>query len=1051
MGLPEEEEPSYPTTSTTAKSTLPTLLESPTNNGTIIKHTTTTIVKTEHHEDNINYSIDTKSKIQNHPGNKDHLMYANDITTTHPNIEHKRTQQLFYENDDSIQSSSHFSSTSPTSNHLQQRDACRLDKDEIPSSFTSSTATLNNRGIDDNNKVPKNPRNTTHYNSWHYKDMICAIKAVQSKALSMTAAAKQYGIPRTTLRHYLNDGTNKEAKRVGFFLTKEHELILVDYAIQQGDLPEKQLYKCIFDKAKELHQTTLSPPSPKSCSSSPPTMVLSISGNTTKNDATTANALMNNEYIDVHTNISTISTENNDKGKVSKDKSARRNQPTPAWIRRFVYRQKQLHHLFPTLFNKYEHPLHGGRKTTTTTTKVSNTQQQQQQQQQQQLHQRQKSGSNSSSRATENSSNGNEDDDDDDHFDMMMPMDEDAREDFDDAADVADRMISIGNDGVETRGSVFATSASMINTVKRSNSNDEEILFSLSAKTPSHQSSYENNINQNNGTPVQENINALQTNTTGDGFHSSVGSRYPKQQQHDKRRKNSKEQQRTTLLSLEKIGGPIFKKQYQQQCGNLSSLDRRDDTFRYDHHQQESQHQQSPFSCHTISYPSQLDADYFVPSGEKYKHSQNIKSREVNRNFSKNWPVKSNSSVLVSPNNNNVNSKHVNNNNIIKKNNNNNKNSVMLTSSLPSFTSTNSKSLPTSRIIDAEMEQQGNSYNNSRQPRLIPLSYERFNNNDNYSRSRTFDRFQPSNSQSIRPKHHKYYKYNHHYKTALVSTPTEIKSYILPHHQHRRQHSFETNEHDMQSTIRRQPSLESSEEYVAIIHAEPSSFEEASPPQHHHQQPETNDEIRRRRTSIFFNYMAMLSPPNIKSPIDGSTATDTTQHRNETCGSSSPYRSRRGEEQRSLTPTPPIKTTVSSIFHDNKIVSRHQDKDKVVETFDGINRRNERKNSLSYTNNTNNTNCDKDKDRTTTHQRQAEEMRIMSRTLATMETELGNDYVQLFKERFAKNENLERLYCQWMNLRSGIDRLVLIGNDIGDNVSDSIGCDQENVKMENPL
>ena len=149
-------------------------------------------------------------------------------------------------------------------------------------------------------------RHTTHYNSWHYTDMILAIKAVQNKLLSMTAAAKKYGIPRTTLRHYLNDGTNKEAKRLGFFLPKEHENRLLEYVLKHSDLPEKQLYKYIFEKAKELCDSAC-------------------------------------------------------QGGCDED---RRLVPTPAWIRRFVYRQKKLHMLFPTLLSKFEHPLHGGRKST---------------------------------------------------------------------------------------------------------------------------------------------------------------------------------------------------------------------------------------------------------------------------------------------------------------------------------------------------------------------------------------------------------------------------------------------------------------------------------------------------------------------------------------------------------------------------------------------------------------------------------------------------------------------------------------------------------------
>lgn len=154
-------------------------------------------------------------------------------------------------------------------------------------------------------KGKQKARHTTQYNNWHYTDMIMAIKAVQSKELSMTAAAKKYGIPRTTLRHYLNDGTNKEAKRACFTLPKNHEKELLNYALANSMNSEKDLYKLIVAKAKELSRRT---------------------------------ALENGE-------------------------EDRRTVPTPAWIRRFVYRHKQLYDLFPTFLTKFEHPLHGGRKT----------------------------------------------------------------------------------------------------------------------------------------------------------------------------------------------------------------------------------------------------------------------------------------------------------------------------------------------------------------------------------------------------------------------------------------------------------------------------------------------------------------------------------------------------------------------------------------------------------------------------------------------------------------------------------------------------------------
>lgn len=148
------------------------------------------------------------------------------------------------------------------------------------------------------------PRHTTQYNNWHHNDMIMAIKAVQMKYLSMTAAAKRYGIPRTTLRHYLHDGTNRETKRACFSLPKKSEEDLVEFALENCHVNEKALYKLIFDKAKEFSQ----------------------------------------EYV------------------LESGEEGRRVVPTPAWIRRFVYRHKQLHSIFPTFLAKWEHPVLGDRK-----------------------------------------------------------------------------------------------------------------------------------------------------------------------------------------------------------------------------------------------------------------------------------------------------------------------------------------------------------------------------------------------------------------------------------------------------------------------------------------------------------------------------------------------------------------------------------------------------------------------------------------------------------------------------------------------------------------
>ena len=65
----------------------------------------------------------------------------------------------------------------------------------------------------------------THYNLWEESDMLAAIQIVQEKQLSVTASAKRYNVPRTTLQHYLNDGMKKVYNRLSLTLEEEEELV----------------------------------------------------------------------------------------------------------------------------------------------------------------------------------------------------------------------------------------------------------------------------------------------------------------------------------------------------------------------------------------------------------------------------------------------------------------------------------------------------------------------------------------------------------------------------------------------------------------------------------------------------------------------------------------------------------------------------------------------------------------------------------------------------------------------------------------------------------
>ena len=147
---------------------------------------------------------------------------------------------------------------------------------------------------DSNQPTHKAKRHATQYNNWHFTDMIDAVHQVQIGRMSITKAAKAYGIPRTTLRHYLCDGSKKlsyDHKRPPFTISPEQERELVDVILNEKEknLSEKRLYSFSICQAQSL------------C-----------------------------------------------KAQVGADPN-RRTVPTQSWMRRFVYRHPALHPMFPSL------------------------------------------------------------------------------------------------------------------------------------------------------------------------------------------------------------------------------------------------------------------------------------------------------------------------------------------------------------------------------------------------------------------------------------------------------------------------------------------------------------------------------------------------------------------------------------------------------------------------------------------------------------------------------------------------------------------------------
>ena len=145
------------------------------------------------------------------------------------------------------------------------------------------------------NTNPHDRKPASRYNNWKHSDMLKAMQSVKMKELSMTASAKKYGIPRTTLRHYLNDGTSKDTRNHSFTLTKEKEKELV-HNLLSSEGNERELYQKLIIQAESIHKSV-------------------------------------------------------DEGINEKQRQT----PTQAWIRRFIFRHKRLHSYFPSYIQKQDH------------------------------------------------------------------------------------------------------------------------------------------------------------------------------------------------------------------------------------------------------------------------------------------------------------------------------------------------------------------------------------------------------------------------------------------------------------------------------------------------------------------------------------------------------------------------------------------------------------------------------------------------------------------------------------------------------------------------
>ena len=145
------------------------------------------------------------------------------------------------------------------------------------------------------NISPHDRKPASRYNNWKHSDMLKAMQSVKMKELSMTASAKKYGIPRTTLRHYLNDGTSKDTRNHSFTLTNEKEKELV-HNLLSSEGNERELYQKLITQAESIHKSV-------------------------------------------------------DEGINEKQRQT----PTQAWIRRFIFRHKRLHSYFPSYIQKQDH------------------------------------------------------------------------------------------------------------------------------------------------------------------------------------------------------------------------------------------------------------------------------------------------------------------------------------------------------------------------------------------------------------------------------------------------------------------------------------------------------------------------------------------------------------------------------------------------------------------------------------------------------------------------------------------------------------------------
>lgn len=77
-------------------------------------------------------------------------------------------------------------------------------------------------------------RNRTH---WSEKDLVSALTAIQQDNISLRAAEDKYGIPKSTISHYLH-GKSEIGTKPGpsSILTSEEEAKLVEYMLHMAEI-----------------------------------------------------------------------------------------------------------------------------------------------------------------------------------------------------------------------------------------------------------------------------------------------------------------------------------------------------------------------------------------------------------------------------------------------------------------------------------------------------------------------------------------------------------------------------------------------------------------------------------------------------------------------------------------------------------------------------------------------------------------------------------------------------------------------------------------------